>query len=59
MAVRLLTHPDTLTDHQRERIDTETSACPEMTALDALIGDFAALLTPNAGNDEHLARWID
>ena len=30
-----------------------------MTGLAALIGDFAALLTPHPGNDEHLTRWID
>lgn len=48
----LLTHPDKLQDHQRERIDTATGACPEMTELAALVGDFAALLTPDPGSNE-------
>lgn len=55
----LLTHPDELKDHQRERIDAATGACPEMTGLAALISDFAALLTPDAGNDERLTAWIE
>jgi transposase len=55
----LLTHPDKLQDHQREWIDSATSACAEMTGLAALVGDFAALLTPDPDNDEHLTRWID
>ena len=55
----LLTHPDELHDRQRERIDAATGACPEMTGLAALIGDFAALLTPDPGNDERLTRWIE
>lgn len=54
----LLTHPDTLTDHQRERLDTATDACPEMTMLAGLVGDFAALLAPTTGNDELLTDWI-
>ena len=29
-----------------------------MMRLAALVGDFAALLNPNAGNDESLTRWI-
>ncbi|SNS01072.1 hypothetical protein SAMN06265360_1781, partial [Haloechinothrix alba] len=57
--LHLLTRPDKLTDHQRERIDATTGACPEMTGLAALVGDFAALLAPVAGNDERLTRWID
>ncbi|GAB3673820.1 hypothetical protein GCM10027597_09970 [Saccharopolyspora tripterygii] len=47
LARYMLTHPDTLHDHQRERIYAATSACPEMTALTALVRDFAALLTPD------------
>lgn len=58
LARYLLTHPDTLHDHQRERIDAVTSACPEMTALTALVRDFAALLTPDPGNNERLTSWI-
>jgi transposase len=59
LARYLLTHPDRLQDHQQERVDAATSACSEMTGLAALIGDFAALLTPAPDNDEHLARWIE
>ncbi|GAA5107645.1 hypothetical protein GCM10025762_12530 [Haloechinothrix salitolerans] len=59
LARYLLTHPDELHDHQRERIDAATSACPEMTMLAALISDFAGLLTPDPGNDERLTAWID
>jgi transposase len=55
----LLTHPDKLQEHQRERIDAATGACPEMTGLAALIGDFAALLAPTPGNNECLTRWIE
>lgn len=55
----LLTHPDKLHPHQQERIDAATGACAEMTALGALIGAFATLLTPDPGNIEHLNNWID
>lgn len=55
----LLTHPDRLQDHQRERLDAAVTACPEMTTLAALVGDFAALLTPADGNDNRLTDWID
>jgi hypothetical protein len=33
-------------------------ACPEMTQLVAVVGDFAQLLTPCAGNADALSRWI-
>lgn len=55
----LLTHPDKLTDHQREWIDAATAACPETKSLAALVGDYAALLRPHPGNDESLTHWID
>lgn len=55
----LLTRPDTLKAHQRERIDAATGACPQMTALSFLISDFAALLAPDPGNDALLNRWND
>lgn len=55
----LLTHPDKLQAHQRERIDAATGACSEMTALGTLIGDFATLLAPDPDNDERLTSWID
>lgn len=54
----LLTPPDQLTDHQRTLVHALTSACPQMTALAGFIGSFAALLTPAAGNDDHLDTWI-
>lgn len=59
LARYLLTRPDRLTDHQQERLDAAVAACPEMTALAGLVGDFAALLAPTAGNDMRLTDWID
>lgn len=59
LAHYLLTRPDKLTDHQRERLDAATAACPEMTALAGLVGAFATLLSPTDGNDELLTGWID
>ena len=46
LARYLLTHPDQLKEHQRERIDAARAACPEMTALTDLIHTFADLLDP-------------
>lgn len=54
----LLTAPDQLKDHQRQRLNALTAACPQMTALAGLVRSFAALLTPSAGNAELLAAWI-
>lgn len=54
----LLTRPDRLTDGQRALLDRLTDACPEMSALEALVRGFAALLTPAAGNDDRLTDWI-
>lgn len=54
----LLTDPDKLKDHQRETLDSLTSACPEMTALAGLVRCFAALLTPAEGNTRLLTGWI-
>ncbi|MGH3499572.1 MAG: transposase, partial [Nocardioidaceae bacterium] len=59
LARYLLTRQERLKDHQRERLEAATAACPEMTALAGLVGDFAALLTPTAGNDEYLTGWIN
>lgn len=59
LARYLLTRPDRLKDHHRERLDAAVAACPEMTALAGLVGDFAALLAPTAGNDIRLTGWID
>lgn len=55
----LLTRPDQLKDAQRQRLDAATNACQEMTKLAGLIRDFAALLTPQAGNDQQLTAWIE
>ncbi|WP_268257076.1 transposase [Streptomyces capitiformicae] len=40
---------------QRHRL---TKACPEMTGLARLTGEFAQLLTPAEGNDAKLTVWI-
>ena len=54
----VLTHPDHLTDTQRERHHELTTACPEMTALTGLVGSFAALLRPATVNNDRLTDWI-
>lgn len=59
LARYLLTRPDKLAEHQRERLQAATAACHEMTTLAGLVGDFATLLTPSAGNDERLTDWIN
>ncbi len=58
LARYLLTRPDRLKDHQRERIETARTACQEMTALADLIHGFAALLDPADGNAALLSTWI-
>jgi transposase len=54
----MLTHPDHLTDAQRERWHELTTACPEMIDLTTLVGSFAALLRPREGNSARLDAWI-
>jgi hypothetical protein len=54
----MLTHPDHLTDTQRERHHELTTACPEMIGLTGLIGSFAALLRPREGNGVRLGACI-
>jgi hypothetical protein len=54
----LLTRPDRLTGGQQETLARIGAACPEMTALAALIRDFAALLVPDPGNAARLQEWI-
>jgi hypothetical protein len=54
----LLTRPATLTPGQHETIAGLAAACPEMTALAALIRSFAALLTPQPENRSLLQQWI-
>ena len=43
---------------QRETAERLAPACPEMTALDDLIGSFAAMLVPDLANEEKLQQWI-
>lgn len=54
----MLTRPDRLTDKQRGLRAELSAACPQMIDLADLIGSFAVLLTPAAGNDERLTGWI-
>lgn len=58
LAGYLLTHPDNLADHQRERIEAATTVCPQMSALTDLIHTFATLLQPAEDNDALLTTWI-
>ena len=53
----LLTRPAALSDAQQALLSNLTAACPEMTSLAGLIRSFAALLTPDPGNDEKLQEW--
>ena len=54
----LLTRPDRLTGGQAETRARLQAACPEMTALAALIGSFAEMLAPARENKAGLQRWI-
>src|SRR5215475_792314 len=54
----LLTRPDNRAGAQRETAERLASACPEMRALDDLIGSFAAMLAPDLANEEKLQQWI-
>jgi hypothetical protein len=54
----VLTHPDHLTENQREHRHELTTACPEMIDLTGLVGSFAALLQPCEGNSARLDAWI-
>ncbi|WP_369687672.1 transposase [Streptomyces somaliensis] len=54
----MLTRPDHLKDHQRERIETARTACHEMTAVADLIHHFAALLDPADDNATLLSTWV-
>lgn len=53
-----LTRPDRLTGGQAETLARTEAACPEVTALAGLVRSFAALLTPDPGNDSKLRQWI-
>ncbi|MBT2438782.1 ISL3 family transposase [Streptomyces sp. ISL-36] len=54
----LLTHPEHLWTKDTDLLGILTAACPEMTALARLTGEFAALLTPAQANDNKLTQWI-
>jgi transposase len=54
----LLTHPEHLWTKDTDLLGLLTAACPEMTELARLTGEFAALLTPAQGNDTKLTQWI-
>jgi transposase len=54
----LLTRPDRLTGGQAETCARLESACPEMTALTALISSFAGRFAPAPENQAGLQRWI-
>jgi transposase len=54
----LLSNPGNLDNGQRETAGRIASACPEMKALAALIGSFAAMLAPDPGNEDRLQQWI-
>ncbi|MCX4825935.1 ISL3 family transposase [Streptomyces sp. NBC_01142] len=58
LARMLLTRPNNLKAEHRDLLARLTAACPEMTQLAFCIGDFAQLLTPDAGHADALARWI-
>ena len=54
----LLTRPENLRAKDTALLRELTAACPEMTELAGLIGEFAQLLTPAEGNDAKLTDWI-
>jgi transposase len=54
----LLTKPDRLTAGQQETLASLQGACPEMTALAALIRSFAQMLAPARENEARLQQWI-
>ncbi len=54
----LLTSPENLRDKDTALLRELTEACPEITELARLTGEFAQLLTPAEGNDAKLTDWI-
>ncbi|MGX1977191.1 ISL3 family transposase [Streptomyces kronopolitis] len=54
----LLTHPKHLRTKETALLEALTAACPEMTELARLVGEFAELLAPSAGNDAKLTQWM-
>ncbi|CAG6391803.1 hypothetical protein SCOCK_140001 [Actinacidiphila cocklensis] len=58
LARLLLTHPEHLRTKDTALLGLLTAACPEMTALARLTGEFATLLTPAQANNDKLTQWI-
>ncbi|MEU6512302.1 ISL3 family transposase [Streptomyces sp. NPDC046942] len=58
LARMILTRPDNLKAEHRDLLARLIAACCEMTQLATTVRDFAALLTPHAGNADGLSRWI-
>src|SRR5205814_7767227 len=54
----ILTHPDRLTDKQRQLRDDLVASCPEMIDLADLVTSFAPLLKPNSDNESRHDYWI-
>jgi transposase len=54
----LLTRPDNLKTEHYDLPARLTAACPEMTQPASVVGGFAKLLTPCAGNADRPSRWI-
>ena len=54
----LLARPENLRDKDTALLRELTEACPEMTELAHLTGEFAQLLIPTEGNDAKLTDWI-
>nr|WP_192764531.1 ISL3 family transposase [Actinomadura algeriensis] len=58
LARLLLARPGTLKPDQHELLAKTTGACPQMSALAALVRAFARLLVPAADNTDRLQEWI-
>jgi hypothetical protein len=58
LARLLLTHPEHLWTKDTDLLGLLTTACPQMTALARLTGEFAVLLTPAQANNDKLSQWI-
>jgi len=54
----LLTRPGRLADGEAETLALIEAACPQMTALTALIRSFAGMLAPAGENGARLQQWI-
>ncbi|WUN51031.1 ISL3 family transposase [Streptomyces sp. NBC_00306] len=58
LARLLLTHPEHLWTKDTNLLGLLTAACPQMTALARLTGEFAALLNSAQGNNDKPTEWI-